>query len=48
MSTSANYCGIILLLRQLAECGCCSEKEANKIAAQIGVKLGIDVKLPIG
>ena len=47
MSVNANYCGAILLLRQLVETGHCTEKEATRIAALIARQTGVNIKLPI-
>lgn len=43
MSKQANYCGVILLLRQLVEAGGCTKKEANKIATQIAAKTNVEL-----
>ena len=47
MSVNANYCGIVLLLRQLVKDGYCTENEATRIAALIARQTGADIKLPI-
>ena len=47
MSVNANYCGAILLLRQLVEAGHCTEKEAARIAARIARQTGAGINLPI-
>lgn len=47
MSKIANYCGTILLLRQLVEGGYCTQKEAARIAALIARQTGVDINLPI-
>ena len=33
-NANVDYCGIIILLRQLVQCGKCTEKEARRIAAR--------------
>ena len=48
MSAIANYCGTILLLRQLVREGYCTKKDATRIAALIAGQAGVDIKLPIG
>ena len=47
MSVNANYCGAILLLRQLVEAGHCTEKEATRIAVRIARQTGAGINLPI-
>lgn len=47
MSKNVNYCGTILLLRQLVEGGYCTKKEAARIASKIARQMGADIKLPI-
>ena len=47
MSVIANYCGIVILLRQLVKEGYCTNKEATRIAALIARQTGVDIKLPI-
>ena len=47
MSAIANYCGTILLLRQLVKEGYCTKNEATRIAALIASQTGVDIKLPI-
>ena len=47
MSVNANYCGAILLLRQLVEAGHCTEKEAIRIAVRIARQTGAGINLPI-
>ena len=47
MSVNANYCGTILLLRQLVSAGYCTKNEATKIAALIASKTGANITLPI-
>ena len=47
MSVIANYCGTILLLRQLVKEGYCTKNEATRIAALIARQTGADIKLPI-
>ena len=42
-SEEIDYCGIIILLRQLVQCGKCTEKEARRIAARIAVQYAVDV-----
>ena len=48
MSVIANYCGTVILLRQLVKEGYCTNKEATRIAALIARQTGVDIKLPIG
>ena len=48
MSVIANYCGTILLLRQMVKEGYCTKNEATRIAALIARQTGVDIKLPIG
>lgn len=40
-----DYCGIIMLLRQLVISGICSENEVKKIAVHIVGQYGVDVIL---
>ena len=47
MSAIANYCGIVLLLRQLVKDGYCTKNEATRIAALIARQTGVSIKLPI-
>ena len=47
MSVNANYCGAVILLRQLVEAGHCTKKEATKIAALIARQTGVNIELPI-
>ena len=47
MSANVNYCGVILLLRQLVEAGNCTVNEANRIAARIAKQTGADIILSI-
>ena len=47
MSAIANYCGAVLLLRQLVKEGYCTKNEATRIAALIARQTGVDIKLPI-
>lgn len=47
MNANVNYCGIVLLLRQLVQSGCCTKKEANRIAARIAIQTGADIILSI-
>ena len=42
MSANVNYCGVIILLRQLVKAGYCTKKEANRIAARIAKQTGAD------
>lgn len=48
MSVIANYCGTVILLRQLVKEEYCTNKEATRIAALIARQTGVDIKLPIG
>ena len=43
MNPNVNYCGIVLLLRQLVAAGCCTKKEAARIADRIAKKTGADI-----
>ena len=43
MNANVNYCGIVLLLRQLVASGCCTKKDAIKIADRIAKKTGADI-----
>ena len=47
MSVNANYCGTVLLLRQLVKDGYCTKNEATRIAALIARQTGVNIKLPI-
>ena len=47
MSKIADYCGVVLLLRQLVETGHCTSKEAARIAARVARQSGVDINLPI-
>jgi hypothetical protein len=47
INVNADYCGIIVLLRQLIKSGACSEMEAKKIAKRIAVQDGVDIILNI-
>ena len=38
-----DYCGIIILLRQLLQSGKCTEKEVRKIAARIAARNGVSI-----
>lgn len=40
MNPNVNYCGIVLLLRQLVAAGCCTKKEAARIADRIAKQTG--------
>lgn len=42
-NANVDYCGIIILLRQLVQCGKCTEKEARRIAGRIAVQYAVDV-----
>lgn len=42
-NANVDYCGIIILLRQLVQCDKCTEKEARRIAARIAVQYAVDV-----
>lgn len=44
-SVNVDYCGIVILLRQLVQAGKCTEKEARKIANRISSQYGIDIIL---
>ena len=43
----ADYCGIVIMLRQLVESGVLSRKEAGKVSARIAVQLGADIIFPL-
>ena len=47
MSVNANYCGTVLLLRQLVRDVYCTKNEATRIAALIARQTGVNIKLPI-
>jgi hypothetical protein len=47
MSVNVNYCGVILLLRQLVEAGNCTVNEANRIAARIAKQTGAEIILSV-
>ena len=47
MSKIADYCGVILMLRQMVKAGHCTNKEAARIAARIARQSGVDINLPI-
>lgn len=47
MSVNANYCGTVILLRQLVKEGYCTKNEATRIAALIARQTGVNIKLPI-
>lgn len=47
MNANVDYCGVIILLRQLVEAGHCTIKEANRIAARIAGQTGADVILSL-
>lgn len=42
-----DYCGIVLLLRQLTASGACTKQEAKKIAARIAAQTGAHIILPV-
>lgn len=42
-----DYCGVVILLRQLIQSGVCIEVEAAKIAARIAVETGADIIFPL-
>ena len=42
-SANIDYCGIVILLRQLVQCGKCTEKEVKRIAARITAQYGVDI-----
>lgn len=41
--SNLDYCGIIILLRELVKTGKCNKDEAAKIAARIAVETGADI-----
>lgn len=45
--SNLDYCGIIILLRQLVKTGKCSEGEADKIATRIAAETGADILFPL-
>jgi hypothetical protein len=47
MDQNVNYYGIILLLRQLRESGCFSEKELRRVAARIAADSGVDIMISL-
>lgn len=44
---NADYCGIIIMLRQLVNNGVLSKKEAGKVSARIATQLGADIIIPL-
>lgn len=42
-----DYCGVIILLRQLVRIGKCSDSEATKIATRIAAETGADIIFPL-
>lgn len=42
-----DYCGVVILLRQLVRIGKCSEGGTAKIAARIAVEIGADIIFPL-
>ena len=40
-----NYCGIIILIRQLIQKGICTKQEAKKIASRIAAQNHVDIIL---
>ena len=47
MSAIANYCGTVLMLRQLVRDGYCTKNEATRIAALIARQTSVNIKLPV-
>ena len=47
MNANVNYCGVVILLRQLVAVGHCTKKEAGRIAARVAKKTGADLILSI-
>lgn len=45
--SNLDYCGIIILLRELVKTGKCSKGEAAKIAARIAVGTGAGIIFPL-
>ena len=45
--SNLDYCGIVILLRQLVKGGKLSEREATEIAAHIAYKTGVDIIFPL-
>ena len=45
--SNLDYCGIIILLRELVKTGKCNKGEAAKIAARIADKNGADIIFPL-
>ena len=43
MNTNVNYCGVIILLRQLVASGYCTKKEAGRIAARIAKQVSYEL-----
>jgi hypothetical protein len=42
-SVNLDYCGIVILLRQIVQCGYCTHREAQRIAARIAAQSGVDI-----
>jgi hypothetical protein len=42
-NVNLDYCGVVILLRHLVQCGCCTQKEAKKIASRIAAQHGVDI-----
>lgn len=47
MNANVDYCGVIILLRQLVEAGLCTITEANRIAVRIASQTGANVILSL-
>lgn len=45
--SNLDYCGIIILLRELVKAGKCNKGEADKIAARIAVETSADIIFPL-
>lgn len=45
--SNLDYCGIVILLRQLVKAGKFSKREATGIAAHIAYKTGVDIIFPL-
>lgn len=45
--SNLDYCGIVILLRQLVKGGKLSKREATEIAAHIAYKTGVDIIFPL-
>ncbi len=47
INKDVDYCGIIILLRQLIEAGHCTKAEGQKMAARIAVAYDVNIIFPL-